>query len=200
MVWRRMLAAETAIACVGGMAFGAVIPGVAHASPAGQETAVPRDGLLPPHVFAPYYFNITDTLAATSKASGAKYLTLAFLQTAKPGSCTVDWNGDPPMPVGKTYAAGIAAVQAAGGNIVASSRAGKSVRHSSTSRRNSAEGSQSDSMIRVPVSSIPDDLPQPRMSTEWGPSGSASTGNADGVGSVLAFDHEEGAADHSGQL
>ena len=120
MVWRRMLAAAAAIACVGGMAIGAVVPGVAHASPAGQQTAVPRDGVLPPHVFAPYYFNTTDTLAATSKASGAKYLTLAFLQTAKPGSCTVDWNGDPSMPVGKTYAAGIAAVQAAGGNIVPS--------------------------------------------------------------------------------
>jgi hypothetical protein len=25
------------------------------------------------------------------------------------GVCTVDWNGDPSMPVGKTYAAGIAA-------------------------------------------------------------------------------------------
>jgi hypothetical protein len=76
---------------------------------------VPRDGLLPPRVFAPYCFNTADTLAATSKASGAKYLTLAFLQTAKPGSCTVDWNGDPSMPVGKTYAAGIAAVLAPAG-------------------------------------------------------------------------------------
>jgi hypothetical protein len=105
MVWRRMLAATAAIACVGGMAMAAVAPGVAHASPAGRETAASSDGLLPPHVFAPYYFNTADTLAATSKASGAKYLTLAFLQTAKPGSCTVDWNGDPSMPVGKTYAA-----------------------------------------------------------------------------------------------
>src|SRR5580693_1534316 len=120
MVWRRMLAAAAAIACVGGMAIGVVTPAVAHASPAGRGTAASADGVLPPHVFAPYYFNTADTLAATSKASGAKYLTLAFLQTAKPGSCTVDWNGDPSMPVGKTYAAGIAAVQAAGGNIVPS--------------------------------------------------------------------------------
>ena len=86
----------------------------------GRPAAAAPGGLLPPHVFAPYYFNTTDTLAATSKASGAKYLTLAFLQTAKPGSCTVDWNGDPSMPVGKTYAAGIAAMQAAGGNVVPS--------------------------------------------------------------------------------
>ena len=120
MVWRRMLAAAAAIACVGGMAIGGVIPAVAHASPTVRQAAASPDGLLPPHVFAPYYFNTTDALAATAKASGAKYLTLAFLQTATPGSCTVDWNGDPSMPVGKTYAAGIAAVQAAGGNVVPS--------------------------------------------------------------------------------
>jgi len=86
MALRRMIAAATAIACVGGMAVAAVTPGVAHASAAGQGSAAPR-GLLPPHVFAPYYLSTTDTIAATAKASGAKYLTLAFLQTAKPGSC-----------------------------------------------------------------------------------------------------------------
>jgi hypothetical protein len=89
------------------------------AAPSGATAAV-RARVLPPHVFAPYYSNGSDTLAATSKASGAKYLTLAFLQTARPGSCTVDWNGDPQTPVGKTYAAGIAAVQKAGGNVVPS--------------------------------------------------------------------------------
>ncbi len=93
---------------------------VAAAAGDSSVAAAARAKVLPPHVFAPYYFNSTDTLAATSKASGAKYLTLAFLQTARPGSCTVDWNGDPSMPVGKTYAAGIAAVQAAGGNVVPS--------------------------------------------------------------------------------
>jgi uncharacterized Fe-S cluster protein YjdI len=118
MVPRRILAATAALACVGGMVVSSVLPGVAHASAASRTTAVPRT--LPPHVFAPYYLNTADTLAATSKASGAKYLTLAFLQTAKPGSCTVDWNGDSSMPVGKAYAAGIAAVQAAGGNVVPS--------------------------------------------------------------------------------
>src|ERR1700722_1526328 len=67
MVWRRMLAAAAAIACVGGMAIGGVIPPVAHASPAGRPAAAAPSGLLPPHVFAPYYFNTTDPLAATAK-------------------------------------------------------------------------------------------------------------------------------------
>ena len=52
---------------------------------------------LPAHVFSPY-FETYDTadggLAALSQASGARYLALAFLQTASPGSCTAYWNGD----------------------------------------------------------------------------------------------------------
>jgi hypothetical protein len=107
-----------AVACAAGMVVAAATPASAAPLAAGARHA--PAGLLPAHVFAPYYFNTSDTLAATSRASGAKYLTLAFLQTPRPGSCTVDWNGDPSMPVGKTYASGIAAVQAAGGNVVPS--------------------------------------------------------------------------------
>jgi len=130
MVPSRVLAGLSALACAVGVTSAAIAPAsaasvkdgaVAKAAAAGAlaRTAT-RGKLLPPHVFAPYYSNGSDTLAATSKASGAKYLTLAFLQTARPGSCTVVWNGDPKTPVGKTYAAGIAAVQRAGGNIVPS--------------------------------------------------------------------------------
>src|SRR6202453_5294674 len=109
----RLLAAAAALTCAAGM----TVAAVASASPAtaSLDTGTP----LPAHVFAPYYLNPTDTLAATSRASGAKYITLAFLQTAKPGSCTVYWNGDTKQPVG-TYAKGIAAVQAEGGNVVPS--------------------------------------------------------------------------------
>jgi hypothetical protein len=112
----RLLAAVAALTCAAGMTVAAIASGSASASAsAAMDTGTP----LPAHVFAPYYLNPTDTLAATSLASGAKYITLAFLQTAKPGSCTVDWNGDPKQPVG-TYAKGIAAVQAEGGNVVPS--------------------------------------------------------------------------------
>jgi Glycosyl hydrolases family 18 len=112
----RLLAAVTALLCAGGMAAAAASSSeAAVAAPAQQAGPV-----LPAHVFAPYYLNTADTLAKTSAASGAKYITLAFLQTAKPGSCTVYWNGDTKQPVGPTYAAGIAAVQAAGGDVVPS--------------------------------------------------------------------------------
>ena len=87
---------------------------------AAASRASARDGVLPPHAFAPYYAGGSGALAKTAKAAGTKFLALAFLQTATPGSCTVDWNGDPATPVGKPYAAGIAAIQKAGGQVVPS--------------------------------------------------------------------------------
>jgi hypothetical protein len=121
----RLAGLVAAVACLAGMTVAAGSPASAApvATAARQAPATGRPApatLLPAHVFAPYYFNTGDTLAATSRASGARYLTLAFLQTPRPGSCTVDWNGDPAMPVGRTYASGLAAVQAAGGNVVPS--------------------------------------------------------------------------------
>jgi len=60
-------------------------------------------------------------LAALSQASGARYQTLAFLQTAQPGSCTAYWNGDPTQPIAaSSYGADIAAIQARGGNAIPS--------------------------------------------------------------------------------
>ena len=120
----RLLAGLGALACAAGIT--AAAGPAASAAVAARETAVSATGhadrgkVLPPHVFAPYYAGGPGALAATSRASGAKYLALAFLQTARPGSCTVVWNGDPKTPVGKPYAAGIAAVQRAGGNVVPS--------------------------------------------------------------------------------
>jgi hypothetical protein len=77
---------------------------------------------LPAHVFSPYFEAYTaDSPAALSSASGAKYLTLAFLQTASSGSCQVDWNGNPATPVSPSiYGSDIAAIRAAGGDVVPS--------------------------------------------------------------------------------
>ena len=59
--------------------------------------AVPRasaDSLrgpgLPQHVFAPYFetYDTSAGPAALSRQSGARFLSLAFLQTAQAGSCT----------------------------------------------------------------------------------------------------------------
>src|ERR1700755_3175903 len=72
---------------------------------------------LPDHVFAPYFqsYNGTDP-AAISRASGAKYLTMAFLQTPTTGSCDILWNGDPATPVAHSqYGPQIAKIRAAGG-------------------------------------------------------------------------------------
>lgn len=77
---------------------------------------------MPAHVSAPYFEAWTgDSPAALATASGNKYLTLAFLQTATPGSCTAYWNGEPGQPVAKeTFGRDIAALQARGGNAVPS--------------------------------------------------------------------------------
>jgi hypothetical protein len=79
---------------------------------------------LPRHVFAPYFetYDTTDGgLAALSQASGARYLALAFLQTAAPGSCTAYWNGDTTQPISaSSLGADIAAIQTRGGNVIPS--------------------------------------------------------------------------------
>ncbi|MBV9446364.1 MAG: chitinase [Streptosporangiaceae bacterium] len=80
-------------------------------------------GSLPRQVFAPYFemYNPEAGLTTLSHQSGAKYLVLAFLQTAQPGSCTAYWNGDPTQPISPaSYGSDIAAIQAAGGNVVPS--------------------------------------------------------------------------------
>ncbi len=80
--------------------------------------------VLPRQVFAPY-FETYDTSggspAALSQQSGARYLSLAFLQTAQPGSCTAYWNGDTSEPISySSFGSDIAAIQAAGGNVIPS--------------------------------------------------------------------------------
>src|SRR6266481_2774161 len=78
---------------------------------------------LPAHVYAPYYETYlapnTPSLTATSQASGAKYFTLAFLQSTGKGSCTLAWNGSSAQPL-NYYAADIAALRAAGGDVIPS--------------------------------------------------------------------------------
>ena len=77
---------------------------------------------LPAHVFAPYFEAYNGDNAATlSSQSGAKYLTMAFIQTASAGSCTVDWNGDTSMPISSAqFGSQINTIRAAGGDVVPS--------------------------------------------------------------------------------
>ena len=65
------------------------------------------------------------TPAAASPPSrgsqGAKFLSLAFLETAAAGSCTAYWNGDTTEPIAApAFGADIAAIQRRGGNVIPS--------------------------------------------------------------------------------
>jgi len=104
---RGLLAAATAVAAI-----------VAGAVPA--YAGVRRT--LPEHVFAPYFQAYTEAdPAEVSNASGARYLTMAFLQTEVRGSCDILWNGDPDKPVTwATFGPAIARIRAAGGDVVPS--------------------------------------------------------------------------------
>ncbi|WP_067182291.1 glycosyl hydrolase family 18 protein [Microtetraspora niveoalba] len=90
-------------------------------SPA-QPAAASSAAALPPHVFAPYFEAWTGEDPATlSEQSGAKYLTMAFLQAATRGSCTAYWNGDTEMPIAaSTFGASITKIRNAGGDVIPS--------------------------------------------------------------------------------
>jgi hypothetical protein len=96
---------------------------VALAAPAASAGVLPGR-VLPRHVFAPYFETYNTTgggLAADSQASGARFMSLAFLQTPVAGSCTADWNGDPTTPISPaTFGRDIAEIQARGGNVIPS--------------------------------------------------------------------------------
>jgi hypothetical protein len=86
-------------------------------------TAHAASGGVPARLFAPYYemYDSSTDLAALSQQSRASYLSLAFLQTNEPGSCTAYWDGDTSMPIAQSsFGSDIAAIQAAGGNVIPS--------------------------------------------------------------------------------
>jgi hypothetical protein len=92
-----------------------------HATTTGP--AATGHGLIPRQVYAPYFETWEkNTIPGIARKSGARYLTLAFLQTPKPGSCTVAWNGSPSQIVrpGDPYVGQIATLRAMGGDVVPS--------------------------------------------------------------------------------
>jgi hypothetical protein len=93
------------------------------AAPAASAGVLPGR-VLPRHVFAPYFETYDTTgggLAADAQASGARFMSLAFLQTPAAGSCTADWNGDTATPIAPaTLGRDIAEIQARGGNVIPS--------------------------------------------------------------------------------
>jgi Glycosyl hydrolases family 18 len=78
---------------------------------------------LPQHVFAPYFetYDTSAGLAALSQQSGARFLSLAFLQTDQAGSCTAYWDGNTSQPISPaSFGSDIAAIQSRGGNVIPS--------------------------------------------------------------------------------
>jgi Glycosyl hydrolases family 18 len=74
-------------------------------------------------IYAPYFETWTaDSIPVVAARSGARYLTLAFLQTLKKGSCVLAWNGSPRQEVkpGGRYTGQVSALRAAGGDVVLS--------------------------------------------------------------------------------
>jgi hypothetical protein len=88
------------------------------ATGAGAAPAAPTP--LPAHVFAPYFeaYN-SDSPATLSSQSGAKYLTMAFIQAPSVGSCTPTWNGNQAIS-SSSYGSDIATIRASGGDVIPS--------------------------------------------------------------------------------
>ena len=95
-------------------------PAVASAAPAHNSSWLRP---LPNRLYAPYYESYlapdTPSITATAKASGAKFMTIAFLQSKGTGSCAVDWNSAASQPL-SYYNADIASLRKLGGNVVPS--------------------------------------------------------------------------------
>jgi len=92
-------------------------------APAAGAPAGGRGHGLPWRLYAPYFETWTKSkLPAVAQASGARYLTLAFLQTPQRGSCRVAWNGDRHQLVqpGGRYTAQLATLRALGGDVIPS--------------------------------------------------------------------------------
>ncbi|WP_020659425.1 glycosyl hydrolase family 18 protein [Amycolatopsis benzoatilytica] len=89
---------------------------VATAGPATAATPLPN------HVFAPYFESWNgESPAAMAQDAGVQHLTMAFLQAATKGQCTVYWNGDSGMPVAdSTFGADIRAIRSRGGDVIPS--------------------------------------------------------------------------------
>ena len=100
----------------------AAAAGLPFALVGGGSAAAAGGTPLPAHAFAPYFETwTTDSISTIAQQSGARYLTLAFLQTLSKTSCTLAWNGDKSQTLASgRYLSDIAALRAAGGDVVPS--------------------------------------------------------------------------------
>jgi chitinase len=121
MLRSRWLMAVAALALVAACGAPSAVPASSSPRTAVPASSSPRTAV-PAHVFAPYFeAYTTDSPATLSRESGARYLSLAFIQTPAAGSCTIDWNGNPATPIASSvYGSDIAKIRAAGGDVIPS--------------------------------------------------------------------------------
>ena len=112
-----------AVALAGAVALAASAwAGTAASAASSGRAAAPAAAPVPAQVYAPYFeAYLPSSISQVARQSGARYLTLAFIQTPKKGSCTATWNGDAKQPLSAGhYLAQIAALRATGGDVIPS--------------------------------------------------------------------------------
>jgi hypothetical protein len=113
-----MLSARSlvSIACAAIFALLLAPAGLARPAPVSAATAMPR------HVYSPYFETwTTDSITTIAQQSGARYFTLAFVETLSKTSCTLTWDGDSARPItAGGYLSDIASLRALGGDVVPS--------------------------------------------------------------------------------
>jgi Glycosyl hydrolases family 18 len=101
----------------------AAVAAFAFAAPVGAlRPSVAVATALPAHVYSPYFETwTTDSITTIAHQSGARYFTLAFLETLSKTSCTLAWNGvsSQTVPTGR-YLSDIASLRALGGDVIPS--------------------------------------------------------------------------------
>jgi Glycosyl hydrolases family 18 len=77
---------------------------------------------IPAHVFAPYFETWTNgSIATVAEKSGARYFTLAFLETLKRHPCALAWDGDRDWRLRSgRYLSDIASLRDMGGDVIPS--------------------------------------------------------------------------------
>src|SRR5438067_5808163 len=96
----------------------ALIAAVAAVVGLGATSAQGATALLA-HAYAPYFETwTTDSITTIAQDSGARYFTLAFLETLGKSSCTLAWNGDRAQTISAgRYLSDIASLRALGGDV-----------------------------------------------------------------------------------
>jgi hypothetical protein len=103
-----------------GLAMAAMIGGSVLSAPVAW--AAPFPSPLPAHVFAPCFETWTSgSMSSIATQSGARYFTLAFLQTTGKSSCTLAWGGSKSQTVaGGRYLDDIGVLRGMGGDVIPS--------------------------------------------------------------------------------